>query len=102
MSHTYEEAKDIVVSDKPTEVLGSQDINCLGYTTFRMTPNDNLFPCFIMKKSLQIIKYFISIESTQKVRILSSTNLDTEKMTISLAKTHARQLPKVLKSDSAI
>ena len=93
---TYEEAKD---TGKP-EVLGSQNINCLGYSTFRMTQSKTLFPCFIAKKSLQVTKYFLSIESNQKVRVLSSTNLDSEQMTISLAKLHARQLPKVLKTDS--
>ena len=92
---SYEEYKEIGM---PT-VLASQDINCLSDTSFRVTQSDNLFPCFIAKKSLQVTKYFLSIELNQKVRILlSSTNTDSEKMTISLAKTHARQLPKVIKT----
>lgn len=96
---SYKENKDIIGM---STVLASKDTNCLGDTTFRITQNDNLFPCFIAKKSLQVTKYFLSIESNQKLRILSSTNLDSEKMTISLAKTHVRQLPKVLKTDGTV
>ena len=95
---SYEEAKEV----GKHSVLASQEINCLDHNNLRMTQDDNLFLCFIAKKSLQVAKYFLSIESDQKLRILSSTNLDCKKMTISLTNTHARQLPKVLKTDITV
>jgi len=101
----YEEAK-MKTTFKPIRntgaVLGSQDMNCLGYTTFNTPQSDSLIPCFIAKKSMQVTKYYLSIESNQKIRILTANeNLDSEKTTISLTKTHARQLPKILKTEIA-
>ena len=50
-----------------------------------------IIPCFVAKKQNKFSKYYLSIEPTQKVRFLTDrNNLESEKMTISLIKIHAR------------